>query len=53
MELLTLTAEAFNLFNWRNYSYYGSRMFDANGNPILNFGEGIGALLGTSDSNWC
>ena len=39
-----ITAEAFNLFNWRNYSYYGSRMFDASGNPILNFGEGIGAF---------
>ena len=39
-----ITAEAFNLFNWRNYNYYGSRMFDASGNPILNFGEGIGAF---------
>jgi len=42
---LELTAEAFNVFNWRNNSAYGSRMSDAKGSALVNFGQATGAYL--------
>jgi len=42
---LEVTAEAFNVFNWRSNSAYGSRMSDAKGNAIINFGLPTAAYL--------
>jgi hypothetical protein len=42
---LELTAEAFNVFNWRNNSSYGSRMFDAKGSALLDFGRATATYL--------
>ena len=42
---LELTAEAFNVFNWRNNSAYGSRMSDAKGSALVNFGLPTAAYL--------
>jgi hypothetical protein len=34
----SVSAEAFNIFNWDNYSGYFGRAADASGNPFPNFG---------------
>ncbi len=35
--LVKLELDAFNAFNWFDASAYGARMYDAQGNPYLNF----------------
>lgn len=35
---ITASLEAFNMFNWDNYSGFSGRQNDAAGNPITNFG---------------
>lgn len=39
---VSLSAEAFNIFNWDNISSFGGRQMDAAGNPITNFGQPTG-----------
>src|SRR5690606_635056 len=39
---VSLSAEAFNIFNWDNISSFGGRQKDAAGNPIANFGQPTG-----------
>jgi len=39
---VSLSAEAFNIFNWDNISSFGGRRTDAAGNPISNFGQPTG-----------
>jgi hypothetical protein len=35
---MSVSLEGFNVFNWDNYSAFGSRQMDAAGEPITNYG---------------
>jgi hypothetical protein len=39
---VSVSAEVFNLFNWRNNLSYGFLQFDAAGNPLASFGRPTG-----------
>lgn len=39
---MSLSAEAFNVFNWTNWSGYAGRMEDQAGNALANFGQPSG-----------
>ena len=41
---ISLSAEAFNLFNWYNVLSYGSTQFNATGQPVPSFGKPAGAF---------
>jgi hypothetical protein len=40
---ISVTAEAFNLFNWNNNLTYGSTQFNSAGQPVSTFGIPTGA----------
>jgi hypothetical protein len=40
---ISVTAEAFNVFNWNNNLTYGSTQFNSAGLPVSTFGNPTGA----------
>jgi hypothetical protein len=43
---LSLSAEVFNLFNWKNNLAYGGTQFNANGTTVATFGQPTAAFAG-------